>query len=576
MPRCYYEVLTVSRNATPEEIRTSYRRLALLLHPDKNRDNEEEATAKFKEIQNAYDVLSDKDERAWYDGHRESIIHGDDEHEHAKEPDEINLWPYFSPTAYSGYGDTGKGFYAVYADIFNQLYQQESMAAYMDGEKLKPAPAFGNASTPYQEVATFYSFWLGFATKKDFAWCDDYNLAEAPNRKVRRLMEEENKKVRRKEKQAFNELVRHLASFVRKRDKRVIAHLAKLQKERAAKAEQEKLRRQQQVQEKAERAKAYREEAWVVRNDKHYDSSSEEETSSNKAEFYCVACKKPFKSLAQWLNHEKSKKHIEKAAEFNAWVDDGANSEDGEQFFSDSTGGSKAEDDDSEFGWETDSNPDETLKEQQRQQEEEGRQQRAAQQSRMAETQPEMNPHLSDDEATLSHSDNEVAEKQYFEDDEALLAVMMRTHSQRQPVSEDEDDATGDDAQAPQSGSAETSQPDTRLTSDEVERPPVMPEDDATPSTSGRNQDDCAPVKGRRKSRRAPKSAATKNQPASAASTGNQEQTQKRAVERGKGKRDKGRNKDDDEFACAVCEIEFTTRNQLFKHISASGHAVPR
>ena len=43
-------------------------------HPDKNADNVEEATKMFKEIQEAYQMLSDPHERAWYDSHREQVI----------------------------------------------------------------------------------------------------------------------------------------------------------------------------------------------------------------------------------------------------------------------------------------------------------------------------------------------------------------------------------------------------------------------------------------------------------------------------------------------------------------------
>ena len=74
--RCYYEILQVERSADSDELKKQYRRLALQWHPDKNPQNVEEATRIFREIQEAYDVLSDPQERAWYDGHRDSILRG--------------------------------------------------------------------------------------------------------------------------------------------------------------------------------------------------------------------------------------------------------------------------------------------------------------------------------------------------------------------------------------------------------------------------------------------------------------------------------------------------------------------
>ena len=63
--RDYYEVLSVSRDASKEEIKTAFRKLALKYHPDRNKSpNAEE---KFKEISEAYAVLSDDEKRAQYD-----------------------------------------------------------------------------------------------------------------------------------------------------------------------------------------------------------------------------------------------------------------------------------------------------------------------------------------------------------------------------------------------------------------------------------------------------------------------------------------------------------------------------
>src|SRR5690349_13013746 len=61
----YYQLLRVKPNASPEEIKRSYRRLALKYHPDKN-PNDPLAEAVFKEIAEAYDVLSDEKKREDY------------------------------------------------------------------------------------------------------------------------------------------------------------------------------------------------------------------------------------------------------------------------------------------------------------------------------------------------------------------------------------------------------------------------------------------------------------------------------------------------------------------------------
>ena len=61
----YYEILQVTKNSTPEEIKKSYKKLAKKYHPDISK--EQNAAEKFAEIQNAYEVLGDEEKKSYYD-----------------------------------------------------------------------------------------------------------------------------------------------------------------------------------------------------------------------------------------------------------------------------------------------------------------------------------------------------------------------------------------------------------------------------------------------------------------------------------------------------------------------------
>jgi len=75
MKRDYYDILGVSRNATQEEIKSAYRRLALKYHPDRN-PGDKEAEEKFKEAAEAYEVLRDPEKRAIYDQYGHAGLEG--------------------------------------------------------------------------------------------------------------------------------------------------------------------------------------------------------------------------------------------------------------------------------------------------------------------------------------------------------------------------------------------------------------------------------------------------------------------------------------------------------------------
>lgn len=106
--RDYYDILGVSKNASPEEIKKAYRKLALKYHPDRNPDNKE-AEEKFKEAAEAYEVLSNDQKRKKYDqfGHA-GMQGGTDYH------------------AYSDIGDIFESFGDIFGSIFGGGPRQRS------------------------------------------------------------------------------------------------------------------------------------------------------------------------------------------------------------------------------------------------------------------------------------------------------------------------------------------------------------------------------------------------------------------------------------------------------------------
>ena len=250
MKRDYYEVLEIERQASDEEythhlaipkvpalistlrIKKAYRRKALDLHPDRNYGDVDNATIKFAEVQSAYEILSDPQERAWYDSHRESILRGDgagdgdDKHyedgvRHTSTNDIVGLMGRFN--AMVPFTDAPNGFYGILAGTFASLAEEELLACDVEGVEAVDYPQFGNKDDRYEDVVRqFYRVWIHFSTKKSFSWMDRYRASDAPHRATRRLIERENKKFRDEGIRDFNDAIRALVAFVRRRDPRYI------------------------------------------------------------------------------------------------------------------------------------------------------------------------------------------------------------------------------------------------------------------------------------------------------------------------------------------------------------------
>lgn len=333
LSECLYDTLGVERNVDHDKLKIAYRKMAMKWHPDKiqqsgagaSPDAYQKATERFQQINRAYEVLSDPVERTWYDSHRERILSASSSSNSANAaPGEfnLNLWPFFSPSAFSGFGETGNGFYAVYSELFKKVHMQEQVFGRMYGNgDVGEAPELGGRDTPYQSVYSFYRYWQGFSSVKDFGWCDKYDVLQAPNRKVRRLMEEENNKVRKRERREFNNSVRQLASFVKKRDKRVIEKQLELQKIQKQKELERKARQLALEKEKQDQIRQYKEQAWTVPSDQEEWDSDESDDDDGTVkldktseDLECMICGKRFKSVKQLQNHERSKKHLENLA----------------------------------------------------------------------------------------------------------------------------------------------------------------------------------------------------------------------------------------------------------------------
>ncbi|KAL6178003.1 hypothetical protein ACLB2K_049523 [Fragaria x ananassa] len=127
------------------------------------------------------------------------------------------------------------------------------------------------------------------------------------------VMQRKNVKARKKGRNEYNNKVRRLAQYVRRRDIRVLELMAKREEERKREVEEEKEKRRKLKKEKMEKALEYEEPEWTkpLERKRKYGVEEEEE---EREEWECVVCRKEFKSEKQCLNHQMSKKHREMVA----------------------------------------------------------------------------------------------------------------------------------------------------------------------------------------------------------------------------------------------------------------------
>ncbi|BBN07797.1 DnaJ homolog subfamily C member 2 [Marchantia polymorpha subsp. ruderalis] len=187
--------------ATEEQIRKSYREVALKHHPDKQaalilqEETEEAKQAKkeetdrhFKAIQEAYEVLIDPAKRRVYD----SIDEFDDEVPSECSPED---------------------FFKVFGPVFARNGRW-SVA--------QPVPSLGEDESTMADVDRFYDFWWSFKSWREFPHADEFDLEQAESREHKRWMERQNTKLREKAKKEENGRIRTLIENAYKRDPRIV------------------------------------------------------------------------------------------------------------------------------------------------------------------------------------------------------------------------------------------------------------------------------------------------------------------------------------------------------------------
>ncbi|KAL6652933.1 hypothetical protein ACP70R_011858 [Stipagrostis hirtigluma subsp. patula] len=236
--------------ATEDQIRKSYRDMALKHHPDKQaalllaetteeakQAKKDEIESHFKAIQEAYEVLIDPTKRRIFD----STDEFDDD----------------VPTDCAP-----QDFFKVFGPAFMRNGRWSVS---------QPIPSLGDDTTPIEEVDKFYNFWYNFKSWREFPHADEYDIEQAESREHKRWMERQNVKLQEKAKKVEYARVRTLVDNAYKKDPRIqrrkeeekaekqrrkeAKYLAKkLQEEEAARAAEEERKRKEEEAKKAAEA----------------------------------------------------------------------------------------------------------------------------------------------------------------------------------------------------------------------------------------------------------------------------------------------------------------------------------
>ena len=264
----YYQILGLEDkflNAKEEDFRKAYKKMALIYHPDKNKDNKilpgvsdeqiREEIKKEKEKQNAPNKENEEEKV----NDKKEVI--DEKEEQIKK--EINKkWlklkeayeTLIDPEKRKKYDSTyvfddvipddieydKKEFFVIFGPVFlrNSIWS-----------KKKPVPKLGDLNTPLEKVKKFYKFWQNFQSWRDFSVEGEYDLEEATSRFEKRQMLKENRKMKASLLKDEKIRITNLANIAYRRDPRIIEEEERLRKEREEEKKQRAILRQKQKEE---------------------------------------------------------------------------------------------------------------------------------------------------------------------------------------------------------------------------------------------------------------------------------------------------------------------------------------
>lgn len=366
--RCYYELLGVEKTSDADEIKKAFRKASLIWHPDKNQSPD--ATSKFQELQEAYRVLSNAQERAWYDRHRDQILRcgrGVVSCDYTEE--RLDVFKYFTRSCFSDFDDGPNGFYTVFRKVFEDIADEERRASDKfnqsdSDEEDTSFPTFGQSDSGYETIVRpFYTFWESFSSGKSYSWVEKYDTRRLSSRPERRVAEAENRRLREAAKKERNEEIRALVVHVRRRDKRVEAERDRMKaaamevhektREQAAKIRQKNIAElemewanamatgglssqwESDFQKELDRLEARFSDASEANSSEGTDSddnghvnsdaSSVEDENHDLEEahgLYCVWCEKAFLSIGARFQHETTKRHKEQVKMLSAMIEE--------------------------------------------------------------------------------------------------------------------------------------------------------------------------------------------------------------------------------------------------------------